>query len=202
MQPRHRFLPLLPLLVTAASAAVNFVVDDPIIAIRPGETFSITLRIQATAGEALTGFDFQWEIDSAGDGLFTLDSRDDTGSLFGFSVTPSLSPSGEMLAPRNSSQLGAGLSDLDSSVSTGTWFVASYSFTASSSVVGSYSLNTYSQPGSGWVAAGPGFDSFPLDHHASVLVNIAPIPEPASVAPIAGIVAVLAAVGRRRRRRR
>ncbi|WP_043581986.1 hypothetical protein [Geminisphaera colitermitum] len=188
---------LLLLLLSAltAQAAVNFVTDETNITINPGDTFSVTLRVEVTNNEPLNAFDFFWK-DANASGKFSLIGRDITGSPFTFLGTPVLPPS-SLLNPVNSSPLGAALEDYSAAIGNGMWLIGRYSFLADASAVGSYVLQTYSQPGDGWVSNN--FTAHELGQHASVTITVAgAVPEPATSVFLAAAIALTFAFIRRR----
>lgn len=164
----------------SVQAAVNLTVDQSSFLVRPGEQFTVTLYLEITGGEKVTGFDFYWAADEAGSGLFALSDRDVTESPFDFQFLELPAPDSpdNLLDPSNATDLGAGFSDIYRVATVGTWLIARYTFAVSSSAEGSFVLTTISDSGSGWVTDAAGdFRSYAFDRHAAVDVMVSLIPE-------------------------
>ncbi|AHF94838.1 hypothetical protein OPIT5_28030 [Opitutaceae bacterium TAV5] len=172
-----------------ARADVSLVCPTTAINVLPGETFSVTLNLLITGDERVSGVDYFWRIDGATSGMFAIIGRDFAGSVFDdpmFSnAAITQSPANE-LAPQNGHVLGAVPEDWETYADTGTHFLATYTFSVSTSVTGTFVLGTVSHPDSGW--GDTDFNSHDFTGHATVTLNVGPfIPEPVTCSLLIGI---------------
>lgn len=172
-----------------ANGAVNLIFSSPTNSVASGGTFSVTLSLQVTAGELVTGLDYYFqELSSAG---FFIVSRDITGSPFSdaYFSNAQVASSGDVqlpvgadnaLNPRNDYDLGAVTNPVGTTVSTGTTFVGTFviGYTGAAAPGTQFTFSTFSNPNTGWVGPGPTFPDNTFSNHASMIITI--IPEPAT----------------------
>jgi hypothetical protein len=171
-----------------SQAAVNLTFSQGSTTTTSGGMFNVTLNLQVTGGEQVTGLDYFFqELSAAG---FKIVSRDITGSAFSdayftnadvSSSTDSNfgeNPNGEpdnLLNPRNDLDLGAVTNP--AGTTTGSGFVATFGLMAPTATAGqSFTISTVSNNGTGWVDQNNVNHAF--DNQASIMVTI--VPEPAT----------------------
>lgn len=164
-----------------AGAGVSLFPDLSAVSVAPGGEFQLQLNLLVSGTDKVTSLDYFWQIAPEGAGMLSIVGREMEDSLFAFllnSNTEVLAAPGNILAPTNDENLGAGVIDPNVPAAAGTWFVAAYTFQVSPSAVpGSYALMTFSNPGKGWAGPAPDFDDFNFATQASVEVLIIPEPE-------------------------
>jgi hypothetical protein len=170
-----------------ADGAVNLVFNTPTQTVLAGGTFNVTLSLQVTAGEQVTGLDYYFqELSSAG---FTITNRDITGSAFSdaYFSNAQLTSSGDAATPagadnalntRNDYDLGAVTNP--AGTITGSGFVATFTLGVpnTAGIGQQYTISTTSNAGTGWVGPGPSFTDNPFSSQASMVVTV--VPEPAT----------------------
>ncbi len=192
----------------SARAAVSLVLTDndasPQSAMLvPGGTITLTLNLVSTAEQTI-GLDYFLEVSAStpgGSGFFTLTNRSLAGSTYNDpyfdNATVTMTP-GSILNPRNDSDLGALVSDFNNPNGAGTFFVANLTLSLSASLPpGTYRINTFSVPGTGYVT--PSFTESDFNSQASF--DILVVPEPAAWQWLAGALGV-GALGRWAQQRR
>lgn len=140
-------------------------------------TFTLTLNISSS--EATTGVDYYL---TTPDGFvtptayFTLTQRDITSSPYSdtyFSNTQIATAPANALNPQNDLDLGATLNNVNNENVPGTYLLAKYTFLVNNATpLGTYTISTASNPGSGWIGAAPDFIESPFNHHASYSIKI------------------------------
>ncbi len=181
---------ILTLPLALANADVNLIFTPSTNTVASGGTFNVTLSLQVTAGEQVTGLDYYFqELSSAG---FFIVSRDITGSAYdfpyftnanvAFSGDSSLGggPNGEpdnALNPRNDLDLGAVTTSGDPG---GAGFVANFviGYSGAATPGTQFTISTISNANTGWVGPGPSFLDNAFSNHASMIITI--VPEPAT----------------------
>ncbi|MGB7159169.1 MAG: hypothetical protein WBD40_13965 [Tepidisphaeraceae bacterium] len=201
------------LLPAGAHAAVSlaFVDQDGTsngsVNVLPNGTFNVRLNLTSanTAADRTTAIDYYLTILGAGSGLFSIQDRNWTGSpyaggidgsgLYNDDATVEALP-GALLDPRNDHDLGGGVLDEDVPTMGTSFLVAIFTIKVDPSTpVGTYSLQSTSDPGTGWVGAAPDFNDNEFAQHANYSIVV--IPEPAS-AGFAACGAALLICSRRR----
>lgn len=188
---------ILPLAV--AKGNVNLVFSSPTASVASGGNFGITLSLQVTGGEQVTGIDYFFrQLSSAG---FFIISRDTTGSPFtGLNMyfTDAEVASGadqglpggggfngeadNALNPRNDLDLG-GVTN-GSGLANATYFVASFviGYNGAAAPGTQFTITTDPAAGgggfTGYQGPPPTFTDNPFTNHASMLITI--VPEPAT----------------------
>jgi hypothetical protein len=174
-----------------ANGAVNLAFDTPTQNITPGGTFNVTLSIQITGGEQVTGVDYYLqELSSAGFFIVSRTSNQNAAQnpvafspFFSDSQVESsgdvASPAGpdNLLNPRNDYDLGGVTQDQNVPNTTG-GVVASFTIGVPNSfTVGQqFTISTTSNAGQGWSGPGPGFTDHTFDNNASILLTVVPEP--------------------------
>jgi hypothetical protein len=146
-----------------------------------GATFQLTLNISSS--EATTGLDYYLTTpDGFVGGLpyFTLNAttgRDITGSSYSdtyFTNTQVQTAPANTLNPQSDLDLGGTINNVNNANVPGTYLVAKYTFVVNAATpFGTYTIQTTSNPGTGWIGAAPNFDENPFNHHASYSITIA-----------------------------
>lgn len=173
-----------------ANSAVNlaFAEASPI-NVAAGGQFTLTLNIAVTGTEHVVGVDYYLqELSAAG---FTILARNITGSAFTqpyfsdsqvTSSSDAAAPAGadNALNTRNDYDLGGNTTNANQT--TGSGLVAVFTIGVPVGASGQYTISTTSNPGTGWVS--PANEAPPTDHafdnQASILINVSPVPEPAT----------------------
>jgi hypothetical protein len=174
---------------TLAHGAVNLVFNTPTQNITPGGTFNVTLSLQTTAGEQVTGVDYYLQELSAA-GFFIVDRNMAASPFAGviFFDDTLVESSGDAAAPagpdnalntRNDYDLGGDTSPTGTTV-TGTVFVGTFTIGVPNTLTQGqqFTISTTSNPGTGWVGPGPSFTDNSFNSNASVLLTV--VPEPAT----------------------
>ncbi len=194
----HKLILGLALLLPCALAngAVNLLFDVSTKNATPGGSFNITLSLQTTAGEQVTGVDYYLQELSAA-GFFIIDRNMAASPFNGVvffddslveSSNDAASPAGadNALAGGTGAQTGRNDYDLGGDTSptgttvTGTQFVGTFTIGVPNTLTPGqqFTISTTSNAGTGWVGAGPSFTDHPFDSNASVVVTV--VPEPAT----------------------
>jgi hypothetical protein len=185
----------------------------PSSAITPGSSFTVNVNITFTGGgniSNLAGFSY-WMWQSAGSGNpFAITNRNVTGSIFTDLQSGSLQYPQQMTpinrnpdGTTNQTDLGALFGNGQSAQGSGTYFVASLTFSVSNAFMGSYTISntTSATPGVGGrfsVITDSDGDTFPI---AASPFTISVIPEPSTIALLGAGAGLLFAGGTRSRRR-
>jgi hypothetical protein len=169
---------LLLLAAAPAGAAVFLEIEQSSLSVAGGDVFHLNVQVRVTGSESITGLSYFWGVSAAGAGKFSVLAREVGASPFSFLNSTDAeveSPSGfALLNPNSGRDLGGALSDLFSPLSTGSWFVASYTFfVAADTPVGAYILSSGSVAPS-YVGAAPDFAEFAFTNTPSVTVNVVP----------------------------
>lgn len=144
-----------------------------------GSSFTVTVKLTSTS-EQTTGLSYFLEENGAGNPHLQITGRNIAGSFYPELTTSNgqvLSFPGSLLNPRNDYDLGGGITDLNSPVGAGTFFVADITLL----VLPSTPLGTYIlafSPNS--VAAGPGPDFAEIAVNTFSYNVVAQVPEPGS----------------------
>ncbi len=189
-------------------AAVLLTSPTSAVSVNPGGTFTLTLNLNVTGSEQVTGISYYWSTVAGAAGDFSITNRTETSSPFS-SMTASdssvtASPGNSLIlrsgVVRNNLDLGAGVADFNSPTSTGTWFVANYTFAVSGAAApGTYALTSYNIPGNGWSGPQPTFASSDFNGQASILVTVTTtVPEPSGLIWVGGLFLLVIMVLRRR----
>jgi len=140
-------------------------------------TFQLTLNISSS--QATTGLDYYLTTPDGfvgGINYFTLTARDITGSSYSdtyFTNTEVQSPGFNTLNPETDRDLGGSLNNPNNANVPGTYLVAKYTFSVNGATpFGTYTINTTSRPGTGWIGASPTFNESEFNHHASYSIKI------------------------------
>lgn len=186
----------LSLSLANSKAAVNFVFTPSSTNVALGGTFNVTLSLQVTAGEAVSGVDYLFQqLTSAG---FYISGRNGAGSIFDSVVTPNatiLSRPNANLDPTNNNDLGAFTSDQST---RGSGLLETYSISLDPSVtVGTYTISTTSGFYSG---AGPNFPSNPISQNGTLTITVVPEPTTWAFLVLGGLGALATTRFRARRR--
>jgi hypothetical protein len=192
---------LFPAASALATVSLNFNGVSSVSVVK-GNTFSLRVNLVATS-EQTTGLDYYLRALSL-DNKFIITDRNISTSPYNevnqsdaaVETLPDsiLSLKGDGII-RNEWDLGATVTDVFVPQSAGTKLVSLYTILVDPTTAnGSYTLETYSQPGTGWVGTSPSFTESPFNTHASMQVIVTP--EPAAIGVLG-----LAAVGLVRRRR-
>jgi hypothetical protein len=165
-----------------------------------GQTFPVTVNVVASGtgvNNTTTGIDYYFQQTSGpASGLISIFSRDSTGSAYPFLNTPpDDAVAGEMLNPRNDSDLGGGTTPAGTVKSQGTFLAAKYLLLVDASApAGTYVINTFSFPNTGYSDSAQNDHQF--DSQATFTVTVTPEP---STAMLLGAAAVGLGIRRRRR---
>jgi hypothetical protein len=154
-----------------------------------GATFTLTLNISSS--EATTGVDYYLTTPDGFVGptaYFSLNpngttpvGRDFTGSTPTTAYSDVYKTNTEVLAvpanalnPQTDLDLGGTLNNVNNANVPGTYLVAKYTFLVNNATPnGTYTIQTVSAPGTGWIGAGPDFNEAEFSHHASYSITIA-----------------------------
>jgi PEP-CTERM motif len=164
-----------------------------------GVTFPVTVNVVASGtgvANSTTGIDYYFQqVSGPASAVFSIFSRDSTGSAYPFLNTPpDDAVAGEVLNPRNASDLGGGTTPAGSSKSNGTFLAAKYLLLVDPSApAGIYMVNTFSFPGTGYSDSAQNDHQF--DSQGTFTVTVTPEP---STAMLLG--AAVVGLGLRRRR--
>jgi hypothetical protein len=170
-----------------ANGAVNLIFTPSTNTVASGGTFNVTLTLQVTAGEQVTGLDYYFqELASAG---FFIVSRNIAGSAFSerlfsdaqvASSADNQAPAGadNALNTRNDFDLGTIVPDQN--VPTGSGLIANFviGYNGAAAPGTQFTITTFSNAGTGWTGPGPTFPDNVFNNHASMIITI--IPEPAT----------------------
>lgn len=198
----HKLLLSLVLLLpfALANGAVNLSFDNSALPITPGGTFNVTLSIQLTAGEQVTGVNYYLQELSAA-GFYIIDRVNNQNSgqnpvaFAPFFTDAEVESSGDAVLPagadnalaggtgaqtgRNDYDLG-GTTQSTSSPNTTGGVVASFTIGVPNTVTPGqqFTISTTSNAGTGWSGPGPSFTDHSFDSNASILLTV--VPEPAT----------------------
>jgi hypothetical protein len=146
-----------------------------------GATFQLTLNISSS--EATTGLDYFLTTPDGfvgGTPYFTLNGttgRDVTGTSYSdtyFTNTQVQTAPANTLNPQTDLDLGATVNNVNNANVPGTYLVAKYTFVVNAATpFGTYTIQTMSNPGTGWIGQGPSFDESAFNHHASYSITVA-----------------------------
>ena len=198
------FVGLATLPSTGAFAAVslNFTDNDatPTAAsVSSGSSFTVTLNLTSTA-EQTTGLDYFLRDNTfvSGTPRFRITDRNIGASTYSDPFNGDAAVEAQpasLLNPSTDLDLGATLANPSSPNGAGTFLVANYTFAVDPTTpLGTYTISTFSQPGTGYQAGPPLFTDMPFNQHATF--NVTVVPEPSAVALLG-----LGAIGLLRRRR-
>jgi hypothetical protein len=141
-------------------------------------TFILTLNISSS--EATTGLDYFLVSNDGfvgGTSYFTMTNRDITGTSYNdlyFTDAQVEAPPGNILNPRTDSDLGGILNNVNNANVPGTYLVSKYTFlVANNTPFGTYTIQTTSNAGTGWIGEGPDFPESEFSHHASYSITVA-----------------------------
>lgn len=180
--------------LTISDATLN---GDPFaISINPGDSFDVQVNITTGTSESFAGLTYL--LSSAGpmNGVFSITNRVIIGSSFTDTVTTTANIiTGGLLDPVNNNDLGAILVDTSIPlVGPGTFYVATISFSSSfATTPGNYSITF---PNSAVFLDGS-LNDIPFDSLGSYTVTV--IPEPTTMALLAGSLTAIMVLRRRRR---
>jgi hypothetical protein len=139
-----------------------------------GATFQLTLNMSSS--EATTGLDY-YLVSNNGSGFFTITARDFTTSPFSdvyFTNTEVATAPKNALNPQTDLDLGGIVNNVNTANVPGTYLVAKYTFVVSGATpLGTYTIQTVSNPDSGWIGASPNFNESAFNHHASYSITVA-----------------------------
>src|SRR5258706_5620589 len=147
-----------------------------------GAPFTLTLNISSSA--PTTGVDYYLQSTDGfvgGVSYFTMTGRTTAGSSPNTAYSEIYKTNTEVLAapanilnPQTDLDLGGVLNNVNNANVPGTYQVATFTFqVAAGTPDGTYAIQTISQPGTGWIGAGPDFNEAQFDHHASYLITVA-----------------------------
>ena len=165
-----------------------------------GGTFSFALNLVSTS-EQTTGLGYFLETTGAGNGLFSIVDRNIAGSTYSDAVAPDATveaAASALLDPRNNTNLGATLANVNSPNGAGTFLVANYTISVSPTApLGTYTIQTFSAAGDQYAGGPPNFTNGTFASGGTYSVTVVPEPATAGALAAAGLVGALA---RRRRR--
>lgn len=194
---RHSIVPIL-LIATILNTGAAVILSSNLttVNVNPGDSFNVVLSLTGNSGEQITGLDYYWTLsDVVGSlqGKISLTGRDRGASPFSdpyFSNAAVTASPGNLLDPRNDSDLGASLADVLSPLSNATWLVATFQFTVDPGAsVGSVgTLSTFNLSGIGWIGPDPNFPEADFDGQATLTINV--VPEPSAIL-LLGVSAIL-----------
>lgn len=147
-----------------------------------GATFQLTLNISSS--EATTGLDYYLTTPDgfvSGTPYFSMTQRDVSGSSAQtaysdtyFTNTEVQAAPANSLNPESDKDLGGNLNNINNPNVPGTYKVAVYTILVNPATpFGTYTLQTVSRPGTGWIGAGPTFNESQFAHHASYSITVA-----------------------------
>src|SRR5437016_14416850 len=141
-------------------------------------TFTLTLNISSS--EATTGVDYYITTPDGfvgGTPYFSISQRDTTSSSYSdtyYTNTQVAAAPANSLNPQNDLDLGATLNNVNQANVPGTYLLAKYTFLVSNlTPFGAYTINTVSNPGTGWIGPSPDFNESAFSHHASYSITVA-----------------------------
>lgn len=168
--------------------------------VAPGSTFTVTASLVST-GDSVTGLDYYLHASGAAAGRLRILDRNLAGSSFSDPLKADVGDNGanpgvedsnfNLLAPRNSLDLGASVANVNSALGAGTHFLATYTILVPAGTPdGTYLLSTTADPGTGYVGAAPFFPESEFAQHGAFSLTVQapvtnPVPEPAFLAPLA-----------------
>jgi hypothetical protein len=173
----------------AAHAAVSLVFTDldstPNTAnVLPGNSFTVRLNLTAqnSTTERTTGLNYFLTVLGSGSGYFRITDRNIGASTYSAVYTEdpvAEAPESALLDPSNNDDLGASVANpVTTSNGAGTFLVANYTIAVDPATPpGSYVIQTFSNPGTGWVGNDSEFTDHEFSQHANFNINV---PEPAS----------------------
>jgi hypothetical protein len=192
-------LALVPLLASERASAQNatatlFNGGNPFITIAAGGTFTLDLNIVTTFTS--TGITYFYQSNN-GSGFFSLTARNISGSQFPDLITAdatAFTPANGLLDPVNNDDLGAVITDPNSPLPAGSYFISTITFSISGAIApGTYTIFLDSRT----IVSDGGFN----DHQVTsniFTVNIIPEPATTGLAVLGGVM-LLAFVWRARR---
>ncbi len=185
-------LSITPTVTAATGLSISDSIGDPnAISIAPGDTFTITMRLSATA-EQLLGTTYSLVIPGAGSGKFTLVARDVIGTAFSDLTASNVADT--VLTNAATVDLGGLVANLNNPAQPGVLYLATYTIASNPTLApGIYTI----QSGSNSVALNSGFDSIPL---ATSTYQVNVVPEPGTAALVFGGLGMLSILRRRRQR--
>jgi len=205
---RHSTLALifLALPFTLAKAAVNLVfTPTSSTTIAQGGSFNVTLNLQVTGGEQVSGLDYLFQqLSSAG---FYIIARDNTGSVFNDLQSPSdvtvLGRPAADLNPQNDFDLGASTSDQSSTSTNSTFLVSTFTIGTNANIApGTYTISTTSGSSAPSFYSGPAAANFAqnnVNQDASIVITVVPEPATWSLMALGGLGALGLSLLRARR---
>lgn len=189
-------LAILGLASLPAKADVNLVFT-PVgsTTIAQGGFFDVTLSLQVTNNEQVSGLDYLFqELSAAG---FYIISRSNSGSPFDDLQSPSdamvLARPAADLNPENDFDLGASTSDLSSTSGNGTFLVSTFRIGTNPGInLGSYTISTTSGNSAASFYSGPSpdFTQNNVNQDASITITVIPEPATFSLLVMAGLSAL------------
>lgn len=172
-------------------ADVNLTSDQSSYTVAFGNTFNVTISLQITGTEHVSGVDYYLqELSSAG---FAIVGRNTTGAPWTdgnggtyftdaqvTSSADSQSPAGadNALNPRNDYDVGGSSNTSNFTSSASPYALATFTFSTAGVAVGDYTLGTTSNTGTGWVDTT--FTDNTFNNQASFIVHVTGVPEPAT----------------------
>jgi len=189
------------LFATGSSFGAVISITDPVspfssISINPGDSFSVNINISTSSAEDLAGLTYFLQISALGSGLFSISDRNAATSQFSdinFTNLQVTTTPFNNLAPTNTRDLGGTLANPSVGLTTGTYFVSSITIQSNVSLgLGAYTLS-FSPSTEAFNTLG---DSISLNLQ-SYTVNV--IPEPTTMALLAGSLTAIMVLRRRRR---
>src|SRR4051794_21300285 len=126
------------------------------VSVGSGLTFPVTVSVVASGAgtaNATTGLDYYFQqISGPANGVFSISSRDSTGSAYpDLNTPPDNAVAGEVMNPRNPSDLGGSTSPAGTSKANGTFLAAKYLLLVDPAApAGTYLIGTFSFPGTGF----------------------------------------------------
>ena len=181
--------------LTSARGDVDFTSNQTSFTVAPGGSFTLTLDLDITGGEQVTGLSYNWKVNAPGSGLFSIANRDIGASVFSALTQQNStveSGPGNILSPANQFDLGAGVPD-GNSVTNNTYLVANFTFDVSdSAAAGTYILSpTFGSLTNGdWTD--PDFNDNDISSPLNITVHISTVPEPSTWALLLAGVGLIA----------
>ncbi len=141
---------------------------------------AFTLTLNISSSEATTGLDYFLVSNDGfvlGTSYFTMTNRDISGTSYSdlyFTDAQVEAAPGNVLNPRTDFDLGGTLNNVNNANVPGTYLISKYTFlVANSTPFGTYTIQTTSNAGTGWIGAGPDFSESEFSHHASYSITVA-----------------------------